>query len=130
MSEQIQVQEPSRQGRRVIPTIFMIAGIVILAACIFILVTGVGTPHGPGSTNISGSGYSSTSIPELLFDLNALSAPSIPIGLMLFLIGLVNTTKNPSLRWLRITVSILCGILLGLAALWFLLVLLLIISGF
>ena len=129
MSEQIQLQEP-QQRRRIVPTIFMTVGIVILAACIFIIVTGVGQQHGLGSTYISRPGYTSSSVPGLLFALGALSFPGIPIGLMLLFIGLVNTTTKPSLRWLRVTVSILCSILLGLAVLWFLLVLFLLVSGF
>jgi hypothetical protein len=111
MNEQIQAREPL-QRRTVGPTIFMIAGIIFLAASTFILTTGVVGNYGLGALSLG------------------LSIPSIPIGAMLLLIGLVNTTKKPSLRWLRITVSILCGILLGLAVLWFLLVSVLWISGF
>jgi hypothetical protein len=111
MNKHTQVREPW-PGRTTGPVIFMTAGILFLAASTFILAT--------GSRNAAG----------VLAALQALAIPSIPIGVMLFLIGLVNTTKNPSLRWLRRTVSILCGILLGLAALWFVLLLILLISGF
>ncbi len=129
MNEQIQAREP-RQRRTIGPTIFMIAGIIFLAASIFILATGVGREYGLGSYYNTTPGGSISTVPGPLVALGALSIPSIPIGVMLVLIGLVNTTKKPSLRWLRITVSILCGILLGLAVLWFLLVSVLLISGF
>ena len=129
MNEQIQARE-RRQRRAVGPTILMIAGIIFLAASIFMLATGVGREQGLGSSYISTPGYFSSSIPGPLVALGALSIPSIPIGAMLFLIGLVNSTKKPSLRWLRITVSILCGIVLGLAVLWFLLLSVLLSSGF
>ena len=129
MSEQIQTQEP-RQQRTVGPIIFMIAGIILLAASIFILVSGVGNGCGPGSYCKSGPGSFISMVPGWAVALRALSIPSLPIGVMLFVIGLVNTTKKPSLRWLRITVSILCGVLLGLAVLWFLLVSVLLILGF
>ena len=49
---------------------------------------------------------------------------------MLFLLGLVNKTKEPSLRWLRITVTIVCGILIALAFLYDLLVLGFVLAGF
>jgi hypothetical protein len=129
MSEQIQALEP-RQRRTVGPIIFMIAGIIFLAASIFILVSGFGNGCGPGSYCKSGPGSFIGIVPGWAVALRALSIPSIPIGVMLLLIGLVNTTKIPSIRWLRITVSILCGILLGLAVLWFLLLSVLLISGF
>src|SRR5437868_12451047 len=90
MNEQIQAREP-RQRRAVGPTILMIAGIIFLAASIFILATGVGSIHGLGGSYISTPGYSSGSVPGPLVALGALSIPSIPIGVMLFLIGLVNT---------------------------------------
>jgi len=111
MNEHAQAREPW-QGRETDPIIFMIVGIIFLAASTFILAT-VSSPAA-----------------GLLAALQALAIPSIPIGAMLFLIGLVNTTKKPSLHWLRRAVSILCDILLGLAVLWFLLVLVLFISGF
>jgi hypothetical protein len=100
------------QGKVAVPIVFMAMGVVFLAASTFILAT-VGSPAA-----------------GILAALQALAIPSIPIGAMLLLLGLVNTTKKPSLSWLRRTVSILGGILLGLAALWFLLVLVLFLSGF
>jgi hypothetical protein len=108
----------------------MIVGIILLAASIFILATGVGGEHGLGSSYNTIPGGSISTVPGWAVVLGALSIPSIPMGVMLSLIGLVNTTKKPSLRWLRITVSILCGILLGLAVLWFLLLSALLFSGF
>jgi hypothetical protein len=129
MNEQIQAREP-RQRRTVVPTIFMIAGIIFLAASIFILATGVGLEHGLGNCSISTPGYYSSCVPMPLVLLRALTPPGILFGVMLFLIGLVNTTKKPSLRWLRITVSILCSILIGLAVIWSLLVSVLLFSGF
>lgn len=122
MNEQNQARE-LRQLRMQWPIILMIVGIILLAASIFILVSGVGNECGPGSYCKSGPGSFISIVPVWAVALSALSIPSIPMGVMLSLIGLVNTTKKPSLRWLRITVSILCGILLGLALLWFLLLL-------
>ena len=129
MSEQIQTREP-RQRRTVTSIMFMIAGIIFLAASIFILVSGVGNECGLGSYCKSGPGSFIGMVPGWAVALRALSIPSLPIGVMLFVIGLVNITKQPSLYWLRITVSVLCGVLLGLAVLWFLLVSVLLISGF
>lgn len=111
MNEHAQVREPW-QRKVANPIIFMIVGIIFLAANAFILATVSGPAAG------------------ILAALQGLAIPGIPIGAMLFLIGLVNTTKKPSLHWLRRTVSVLCDILLGLAVLWFLLVLMFFISGF
>ena len=109
MKEQVQEWKP-RKLMPAYPAFFMIVGSIFLAASIFILLrAGV-----PGSS----AGFV------------GLSVPGIPIGGMLFLIGLVNTTKRSSLHWLRVAVSILCGVLLGLAVLWFLLVFTLLIVGF
>ena len=129
MNEQIQKQEP-RQRRMLGPAILMIAGIIFLAASIFIISSGVGLDRGPGSYIHTDARGSFGIIPGWATALGALAYPSLPIGVMLFLIGLVNTTKKHSLRWLRITVSILCSIFLGLAILWFLIVLELLSSGF
>lgn len=129
MNEQIQARKPW-QRRPVGPTIFMVVGIIFLVAIIFIFATGVGTMHGLGGTAIFyPHGGFMGSVPTPLFDLRALTVPGIPVGVTLFLIGLVNTTKKPSLRWLRITVRILCGVILGLAVLWFLLTLFLLSLG-
>lgn len=111
MNEQARARGPW-QGRTTGPVIFMAVGILFLAVSTFILATT--SSHAAG----------------VLAALQALAIPSIPMGVMLFLLGLVNTTRNLSLRWLRISVSILCGILLGLAVLWFLLIFILLISGF
>lgn len=129
MNEQIQARQP-RQRRMVDSTIFMITGIIFLAASLFIIAFKIGTPDGLGTIHTIRPGFENMSIPAPLMVLGALAYPGTPIGLMLFLIGLVNITKKPSLRWLRIAVSILCGILLGLSVLWFLLVSLLLIIGF
>ena len=129
MNEQIQKQEP-RQRRMLGPAILMIAGIIFLAASIFIISSGVGLDRGPGSYIHTDARGSFGITPGWATALGALAYPSLPIGVMLFLIGLVNTTKKHSLRLLRITVSILCSIFLGLAILWFLIVLELLSSGF
>jgi hypothetical protein len=112
------------------PAILMVAGIIFLAASLFIIAFRIGTTDGLGTIHTIRPGFESMTIPEPLLALGALAYPSLPIGVMLFLIGLVNTTKKHSLRWLRITVSILCSILLGLAILWFLIILALLSSGF
>lgn len=119
-----------RQRRMPWPIILVIVGTILLAASIFILLSGVGNQCGPGSYCKSAPGSFISIVPGWAVVLSALSIPSIPMGVMLLLIGLVNTTKKPSLRWLRITVSILCGILFGLAVLWFLLLSALLFSGF
>lgn len=129
MNEQIQKQEPRQRGM-LGPAILIIAGIIFLAASIFIISSGVGLDRGPGSYVHTDARGSIGIIPGWAVALGALAYPSLPIGVMLFLIGLVNTTKKHSLRWLRITISILCSILLGLAILWFLIILVLLLSGF
>lgn len=129
MNEQVQARQ-LRQLHIVGSKVFMITGTTFLAVSLFIIATKIGTPDGLGSIHIVRPGFESMSIPTPLMVLGALAYPGTSIGLMLFLIGLVNTTKKPSLRWLRVIVSILCGILLGISVLWFLLISLLLIIGF
>lgn len=109
-------QPPERefgQRRIVASSIFMPLGIMFLIYSAIIFVFGIGLEtiiHSNGATY----GYSPSELASLL---RLLAQPAIVIGLMLFFIGLANRTKQRSLHWLRITITTLCGILLGLAVL-------------
>ncbi len=121
MREQTAAQKSQRQ-RTISPIIFMIVGLILLGVSIFIL----------AARNIGIIGATISNTPTNILIGNALSytPSSILISVMLFLIGLVNTIKKPSLRWLKITVSILCGIIIGIALLWALIVTAILLSYF
>lgn len=113
MAEQLPGREFEQQ-RMLVPTVFMVLGIIFLVYSAFIFVFGVGLDTTVSYSNGTTYGYSASELTSLL---RLLAQPAILIGLMLFLIGLVNRTKKHSLRRLRSTVNILCGILTGLAVL-------------
>src|SRR5260221_8187523 len=110
MNTQMQDRK-SLQQRTLVTNIVMLVGILLLTSGVGGLIV--------TSTVRGVSGW-----------LAVLSLPVVIIGLMLFLLGLVNKTKEPSLRWLRITVIIVCGILIALAFLYELLVLGFVLAGF
>ena len=82
----------------------MALGIMFLAYSAYIFVFGVGLETIIRFSNGSSSGFAPSEFTSLL---RLLAQPAILIGLGLFLIGLVNRTKNHSLRRLRNTVTIL-----------------------
>lgn len=117
MNEQLPYAQP-RQLRTRVTTIFVIVGLIFLAASLFIIVFRVGQEPGLGTTIQSLPHHGeSASTPAVLVIIAPFAYPGTLFGLMLFLIGLVNFTKKPSLHWLRVSVTILCGILIGLSVL-------------
>jgi len=62
--------------------------------------------------------------------LGVLSRPAIITGLMFVFLGLVRKMKQGSLRWLRITLTLLCSSIVGVVGLYTLLVSALLFSGF
>ena len=130
MNEQIQNQK-SWQRKSLGSTILMITGLIFMAFCIFVFVTRLGQPFGLGDIRqtLPHGGYAET-IPEVDVVLSALAPQCFTLGLMLFLIGLVSTIKNPSLLSLRYFLTIIFLIIIGIAVLWAFLVLVLLFSGF
>src|SRR5579872_6950568 len=115
MSEQIQNQKPW-QRKLSGSAILMITGLIFMAFCIFVFVTRFGQLSGFGTIRqtLPHGGYVET-IPEVEVVLSALAPQCFTLGLMLFLIGLVSTIKNPSLLSLRYFLTIIFLIIIGIA---------------
>ena len=76
----------------------------------------------------SGVGYQHDGVPAALLDV--LSRPAIITGLMFVFLGLVRKMKQGSLRWLRITLTLLGSSIVVGVGLYTLLVSALLFSGF
>jgi hypothetical protein len=90
-----QEREPRKQ-RRLGSITLMVAGVLLLANGIFILVSGVGTSSGPGNFRYSSAttGATAVFIPDAFLTMRTLAIPGMTIGVMLLLIGLVTATKK------------------------------------
>jgi len=110
---QMAKQLPERefeQRRMLVPTIFMVLGIISLLYSAFIFVFGVGLDTTIRYSNGTTYGYSPSELTSLL---RLLDGPAMLIRLGLFLIGFVNRTKKHSLRRLSIKATTLGVALMG-----------------
>ncbi len=108
MNKQIALQRRTRG-----PYTVVIAGGILLMCGLLLLAFGLGDHGG-----------------VLAAFLGVLSRPAIIAGLMFMFLGLVRNMKKDSLRWLRMTLTILCSSIVVGVGLYTLLVSALLFSGF
>ncbi len=90
-------------------------GILLMCGIPLLLASEVGVIHHAG-------------VPDVFLDV--LSIPAIITGLMFVFLGLVRKTKQGSLRWLRISLTLLCSSIVVVMGLFTLLAYTLLFSGF